>query len=245
MKIPKEDVVLLIALLPNEHQDLYRLVNDMEVLLGISVVRIHDPKNRTPMDVFHDVKFLGNSRIDPCSKILKRDLLRGYIKDNFDPQDTTLYVGIGAHEIDRHLAIRKRWLSDGYKVDFPLLDTKLTKKAAEDICKRLVGYIPELYIKGFAHNNCGGACVKAGKGQWAKLLCFYPEVYKEWEDGEELFRQEVGDYTILKETVGGEVRQLSLKEFRERLHSQWGPLFPHEYIDDEEDTGCKFCDGGL
>lgn len=41
--------------------------------------------------------------------------------------------------------------------------------------------IPNLYLKGFSHNNCGGGCVKAGKGQWRKLFLEFPERFYQWE----------------------------------------------------------------
>lgn len=40
---------------------------------------------RDPWDVFFDSKYLGNSRIAQCSHILKQELSRRYIEENFKP----------------------------------------------------------------------------------------------------------------------------------------------------------------
>ena len=43
---------------------------------------------------------------------------------------------------------------------------------------------PRLYLLGFPHNNCGGACVRQGKDEWKRLLIHFPERYaarEQWE----------------------------------------------------------------
>ena len=43
---------------------------------------------------------------------------------------------------------------------------------------------PRLYLLGFPHNNCGGACVRQGRAEWERLYKCFPERYQareEWE----------------------------------------------------------------
>ncbi len=105
----------------------------------------------------------------------------------------------------------------------------------------------------FSHNNCGGACIKAGKKEWVRLLWFLPDVYQEWESNEIKFRELHGDYTILTENRKGVKLNLSLTELRNRFEKHFtetnrtldnfNKLEIYKILKDVEyDTGCKFCD---
>ncbi|MGL5806817.1 MAG: hypothetical protein ACRC11_15490, partial [Xenococcaceae cyanobacterium] len=80
---------------------------------------------------------------------------------------------------------------------------------------------PRLYQLGFAHANCGAFCVKAGKAQFANLLKHFPERYKYHEQQEQEFRELLGrrDIGILREQKNGELKIISMAEFRERIES--------------------------
>jgi hypothetical protein len=80
---------------------------------------------------------------------------------------------------------------------------------------------PKLYAQGFAHANCGGACVRGGQGQWALLLEKNPARYREWEAEEHKTRVFLGkDVTILRDRRGGKVRPMTLEEFRNRIQAK-------------------------
>ena len=64
-----------------EDEDLYRFNRDVEFLVG-KKIRTFDQKMDI-WDVFHKQRFLGNSRIDPCSKYLKRVPLRRTLEQEF------------------------------------------------------------------------------------------------------------------------------------------------------------------
>ena len=64
-----------------EDEDLYRFNRDVEQLVG-KKIRIFD-QNMDIWDIFHKQRFLGNSRIDPCSKYLKRVPLRKSLEQEF------------------------------------------------------------------------------------------------------------------------------------------------------------------
>jgi hypothetical protein len=83
---------------------------------------------------------------------------------------------------------------------------------------------PALYLDGYPHNNCGGACILAGIKQWAGLLHDNPTLYRESEEKEQLFLAELRrrgrtEITILKDRRGGEVNNLSLRQLREEIEA--------------------------
>ena len=82
---------------------------------------------------------------------------------------------------------------------------------------------PRLYALGFAHNNCGGGCVKAGVGHFAHLYRALPEVFAEWERNEETLRGQLGDVAILRDRTGGATKPLPLVQLRRRLEAGYEP----------------------
>lgn len=248
---PDANIVLLMAWLPNEHPDVLRLVGECERLTGLKVQFIGT--GETPMQVFHRVGMLGNSRVDPCSRILKREAIADYIADHYDPTDTMIAIGITAHEatrVDRRIAIRANWSARGWQTIFPLeYDETLTRERQLELCQELCGWVPEMYQLGFEHHNCGGACVKAGKRQWSMLLWHYPHVYSEWEAGETAFRANHGkDVSILRDewTRNGErgSTPLTLYDFRVRMQAKWASMLPgFDPFDGLDSTpACVYCE---
>lgn len=263
---PRQEIDFVMARLPNEDADVWRLCEAIEDITGIAITYIGD--GRDPWDVFHEVKYLGNSRVDPCSDRLKRKVVREYITSRYAPGEAIIYTGIGAAEIDRHLAIKRRWGEAGYATAFPLLDyPQFTRQWQMQFCQNMVGFVPLLYRLGFDHNNCGGGCIKAGQAQWARLLWYSRQgvlkthegvpTFDWWRDNETAFREQHGDYTILRDWQDGgraQFRGLTLAEFERRMDQRWGGYLPgfaglmsgfdfEASIKDLEDAaGCSFCD---
>lgn len=91
---------------------------------------------------------------------------------------------------------------------------------------------PRAYALGFPHNNCGGGCVRAGQGQFKKLLQLNPERYAVWEQKEEELREHLDkDVSILRDRRGGKSKPLTLRAFRERVEGN-GP------VENDEIGGC-------
>lgn len=180
---PFDTITLLFTDTKMEDEDLYRFLDETEKALGLPITKIAD--GRTPWEVFRDVRYLGNSRIDPCSKILKRELAIDWLKANKDPKDTICYPGIDWSEEHRYLRAKARHAELGWRYEAPMCEAPyLTKK---DMLDRLSSYEikpPRLYEMGFPHNNCGGFCVKAGKAHFKLLLEQLPERYKYHEEQE-------------------------------------------------------------
>ena len=198
-----------------EDEDLYRFLDEAAENIGAKLVRLVE--GRDPWQVFFDVRFLGNTRVDPCSRILKRELIRKWVEDNYRPDEATLVLGIDWSEIHRLGPVQRHW--HPYKVEAPLTEPPYITK--QDWLERLESKgiePPRLYRMGFPHNNCGGFCVKAGHTQFLKLLRQMPARYSEHEQKEQEIREYLdADVSILRDRTGGELKPLTLREFRERI----------------------------
>jgi hypothetical protein len=214
-----------------EDEDTYKFIDAVVKKIGGTYVYLNE--GRDIWEVFKDAKFLGNSRIAKCSHELKQKPAWEWVNNNCDPKNTIIYVGIDWTEIHRLPAIEKNY--SPYVVKAPLTEPpyidkdELIKLAEKDGLP-----IPKLYTLGFPHNNCGGGCVRAGHGQFKKLLQIMPERYAVWEQKEEEVRQHIGkDVSILNDRSGGGPRRpLTLAQFRNRVENQI------EEIDELDIGGC-------
>jgi hypothetical protein len=199
-----------------EDEDLYRFLEETTLKLGIPLTNYSD--GRDIWEVMKDHRFLSNSRVDHCSGDLKRRMSRKFIKQ-FKPDECIIYLGFDWTEMNRFEKAQKAWLP--YKIESPLCNKPYIDKEdmklmiAEDGIK-----LPRLYEMGFQHNNCGGGCVKAGIGHFAKLLDVFPERFKVWEDHENEIREFLGkDVTILRRTRDGVKSRLTLEMLRKERES--------------------------
>lgn len=211
----KEGVVLLFADTLIEDPTLYDFLDASESSLGLPVTRIAD--GRTPFEVFRDVRFLGNSRIDPCSRILKRDLLNKWREDNCDPDVTVTHFGLDFNEPHRLKRVRELhapWKVEAYLTQRPVVTKEEMLKEIRDD-----GLEPcDLYRHGFSHANCGGGCIKSGIAQFSLLFRTHPDRFAVWEDAENRMRTELQkDISILKDRRGGTAKPLTLEALRKRL----------------------------
>lgn len=224
-KYGARNVVLLFADTLIEDADLYRFLKDAARNIGVPITRIAD--GRTPWQVFEDVRFIGNSRVDPCSMHLKRDLIRAWLDANCDPSRTTVYVGLGWYEPGRVEKLMARNASNKFRHECPMAegpfldpDEVLAWMEREGIRR------PALYAEGFTHNNCGGFCVKAGQAHFKLLLDKRRDYYLFNESEEERLRALGINGTVLTDRRGGAERKaaglpekipLTLRQFRLRV----------------------------
>lgn len=211
----KENTILVFADTLIEDEDLYRFLRETTQSLGAELLTLSD--GRDPWGVFHDERFLGNSRIDPCSKVLKRSLIRDWLEQNRSPKDSVIYLGIDWTESHRLDAAQKYW--GDWVVEAPMCDAPyLHKTEMLDALKEEGIEVPRLYKMGFPHNNCGGFCVKSGESQFHLLLKTMPERYKEHEEKEQKLREYLGkDVAILRDRKTKE--PMTMRAFRERVES--------------------------
>lgn len=198
-----------------EDADLYRFLHEGAANLGLEVTVLRE--GRTIWEVFFDERFLGNHRVDPCSKILKRQLLDKWHKENCAPDDSTVYLGYTWDEMHRVTRTQKRMLP--FVATAPLCEPPEISKAQAFAWLAETGIKPpRLYGMGFSHNNCGGFCIKAGQAHFEKLWRTMPERYLYHEQKEQDIRAYLGkDVSILREQRYGKDRPLTMRDFRERL----------------------------
>jgi len=187
-------------------------------------------EGRDPWEVFRDRKFLGNSRIDPCSIKLKREVLAAWRDANANPDEDVFIVGIGTDESHRYDRLAVRMAEDGWRYEAPLIGTiegeipfvYLTKASIER---------PRLYRKGYIHNNCGGYCIKGGHAHYQNRFSVDRDRY----EYDAMMERKLATYlgkpvTMLTDRAGDNVKKpMSLDDFADRILSDpQTPLFPYE-----------------
>jgi len=222
-----------------EDADLYRFLQEAAENVGGELVWIKE--GRTPWEVFKDVRYLGNSRLDPCSRVLKREPAKKWVHETYpDPASVNLWLGMNWDEEHRLERSKKFW--EPYQVGSLLMETPWL--IHQDLIDLLNGEgikPPRLYELGFPHNNCGGGCVKAGHSHFRHLLKNLPEVYAEWERNEkEIQKYLQKDVTILRDRSGGTSTPLSLEQLRKREDSDcslfdWGGCGCFAVSEEEDD----------
>lgn len=223
-----DNVTLLFTDTRFEDWDTYRFLEEAAHNTGARLITIAD--GRTPWDVYYAERFLGNSRIDPCSKILKRKLFDAWLTDNCDPNETVVYVGIDWSEANRMYGrngkdgLKQRKAKDGWNFEAPLCHgCDLTKADMLQAARRDRLEVSRAYESGFKHDNCGGRCCKAGQAHWALMLKERPERFYEEEQREQDFRAWLNqDVAMMKVQENGQRRPLTLKELREKLEAKEG-----------------------
>jgi len=207
------NMLLLFADTKTEDEDLYRFIKEAADDIGCSYLCLAD--GRDIWQIFNDVKFLGNSMIDPCSRILKRQLIKSWLYRNMHPDTTEIYIGMDYSEGQRFERAKNFW--GKWRIHAPLLDKPYMDKNAMFAEMEQAGIdVPRLYEMGFPHNNCGGFCVKAGKSQFKLLWEKMPDRYAYHERKEQEIRKVLGEVTVVKESRKGVSTPITLRDLRLR-----------------------------
>lgn len=74
-----------------EDEDLYRFLRESSPLIGGTLEWVSAGKNI--WQTFEDPRYMGNTRVDPCSRVLKREMARKWIEERFEPDEVILYIG--------------------------------------------------------------------------------------------------------------------------------------------------------
>lgn len=260
----KENCTFVMAAVSDDEGSSRQFVSDVEKLLNIEIIRVTIGGEVLPRktwakysiwDVFYYTGMIGNTLADPCSRILKREVLRDYMR-KIKTGDEVLHVGITAGEIDRMLAVTANWKRESVKVMSELADDpKITREYSIAECKRLLGYVPTNYTINMNHNNCGkgekgvGFCVKGGFKEKAILLWHDRPTYI-YHETMELSHQQIFGHTstIMKreKNVGGKrvAVPITLRAFRLECETKWRGMLPgFDPFDGLDETpGCRSCD---
>lgn len=235
-KYGTDNVLLLFADTLMEDVDLYRFMDEVVEFLGCEIVKLC--YGQTPWELFRSERFVGNTRIDLCSRILKRDLLNKWLDTNYgkviDKQvyrsdgtpsmyasgeplttkervlDAEAHLGIDFSEHHRLTRVNERMKPWVYRSTL-VEEGRIVNK---DFSETFGIERPRLYTLGFSHNNCGGFCVKAGLGHFKNLWEKLPERYLMHEETELKLMEEVGTKPFLRKRTGGTIRYISMRDYR-------------------------------
>ena len=232
-----ESVVNIFADTLIEHKDLYDFNERAADILGVPITRLS--LGLTPWQLFRKEGLIGNDRFPICSTKLKREPLNEWMEQHYamDSEQAemlfepgTVVLGFDFSEYHRVVDFQNQHPS--WRVRAPMTEGPLWDKCRMISEAEKLGFkTSTLYKLGFPHNNCGGACVKAGISHFVHLYKMPPEKFKEWET-EELATQEAfrlrgvssWQFAILKDRRGGETKPLPLRDLRLRIES--GETFP-------------------
>lgn len=199
-----------------EDFDLYRFLNETKSFFGKEIISLNNGLNIWQAQ--HIAFYQANSQVDPCSRILKREQFKKYMKKNYKPEDSCLVLGIDGSEKHRTQGFEDNHRP--YRVYCPLIESATTREDILDILDKIGINPPRLYEADFKHNNCGGFCVKSGQKQAAQLLKHFPENYKWHEEKQEaLFTLMEQKKPTIRKTTNGILEYLSLKDFREMVQA--------------------------
>lgn len=179
-RFPDDNIVMYFTDTLWEDEDLYRFIHEASDKLRLPMLK--HSRGITPPQLMVQQRFMANSRVGTCSKILKMKVSSDYLKKGIVPEieewhnkkylrngdfitGATLYFGIGWDEAHREGPIKANWKP--FEVEMPLMDEVIDN----DEVLAIYGIRqPRLYDMQFSHNNCKGRCVKAGQGHFKNLL---------------------------------------------------------------------------
>jgi 3'-phosphoadenosine 5'-phosphosulfate sulfotransferase (PAPS reductase)/FAD synthetase len=207
---PEDSITLYFNDTKTESPELYKFLETTTKYFNLELVI--DSDGRDIWDVFKDRKFIGNSRVDICSDVLKRSRAHKFIKQ-FSPVSTVVCTGFSWSEKDRLDRAMDHWKP--YLLIAPLIEGWVdTDIYSKELIQRSGIQKPEHYELGFPHFNCGGFCVKAGLDQFSLLLEKLPEVYMYHEGREKELIEVYGLKPFLRKSVNGEILYLTMEQFR-------------------------------
>ncbi|MBK3745686.1 phosphoadenosine phosphosulfate reductase family protein [Paraburkholderia aspalathi] len=225
-KYGRENVLLVFCDTLIEDPDLYRFIEEGSRALGCELIKLQD--GRDPWQVFLKEKYMGNSRIAPCTVELKGKTFAKWLSKSYAPDECVIHFGFDWTEAHRLSKAQQNWapytcvsLLNGP----PYLSREQVFQIVDDYDIEL----PRLYDLGFSHNNCGGFCVRAGQAHYRNLLEKLPEVYTRHENSQErLFEQVPNARPFLRIIRNKQAYYLSLRQFREHLE-RGGEFDPSEH----------------
>lgn len=176
--------------------------------------------------LFNARNMVASGQRDTCSEDLKRKLTWRFLKERGGSETTALVLGIDwqeDHRLDNGTGggVVPRYRKRGWTVWAPMVDKPWLTPPDVRAWVRLEGLpLPRLYSEGFAHNNCGGFCVKAGDGAVLWLLQRRPDLYAYHEGEEAAFnaaRPDKPPAAVFTPYVDGSRRPMTMREIRERV----------------------------
>lgn len=224
-----------------EDDDNYRFLDECRRRWQMPITVLTE--GRTPYEIGTDQHIIPNQKVAPCTFRLKIELFRDLL-EKLD-RNLTVHIGYDYSEVHRCEATRTAYNALGYGVDFPLLWKPYETRPYTFVVKEDWGIDPpRMYGMGYTHANCGGMCVKQGQGDWLRTLINFPDRYRRVENWEREMRERFKmSYALLRDSRNGEVKPLTLEDFRER-HQRERDIQPLLFDLDSGQSGCVYCGVG-
>lgn len=152
-----------------EHPDNVRFLADLERWYGQEIIHLHSEKYGSTWEVWEDRSYLAGVDGAPCTGILKVEPRLAFQR----PDDVHVF-GYTADGPDVKRANRLRLNYPDMKIETPLIDGGLDKRACLAMVENAGIKLPVLYALGFPNNNCI-PCVKAtSPAYWALVRKSFP-----------------------------------------------------------------------
>lgn len=172
-----------------EHPDNDRFARDCEGWFGTSIQRataIEYAGNSgagSTFCVFHTDRYLVGPSGARCTRVLKKG-----VREALEHRYTHHVFGYTSEEQDRV----DRFIDGNAHIRLllPLIEEHLTKADCLALVQRAGIRLPQMYLLGYANNNCVG-CVKGGAGYWNKIRKDFPQVFERMARTEELLGRTV------------------------------------------------------
>lgn len=156
-----------------EHADNSRFLSDLEVWYGVPIERIRSEKYSSTWQVWEDRGYLAGIEGAPCSGLLKLEPRLAFQR----PGDLHVF-GYTADRSDVLRANRFRLNWPDTRIETPLIDGGLDKRACLQMVENAGIKVPVLYRLGFPNNNCI-PCVKASSpSYWALVRLRFPAEFE-------------------------------------------------------------------
>lgn len=187
-----------------EDDDNYRFLDDLERHFAMPITRLIS--GLTPLDDADNEHIIPNQKLAKCSNHLKVDVIKAYVQDwQANGYAVVMVIGYdwkdaqprGDKPLGRLPGPRKAWGAIGVDVAYPLLDTPVCMDS-NAVVKSWGIKPPRMYQQGYRHANCGGRCVKQGRGDWRRTLINYPARFAEVEAWERKTRATQALHKVLQ-----------------------------------------------
>lgn len=124
--------------------------------------------------MIRDRRYINGPSGAQCTTLLKKRVRQEWERENLTGDDVYVF---GYDKSETNRADRLASNTAEAALEFPLIDSGISKAEAHGICDRLGIKRPVMYDLGYPNNNCIG-CVKGGKGYWNRIRKDFPDVFR-------------------------------------------------------------------
>lgn len=191
-----------------EHPDNLRFMHDCEAWWGKTVTMLHSDKYEDTWDVWEHRRWIAGPDGAPCTGALKVEprLL-------FQRPDDVHVFGYTCDSLDKKRAERLRETFFELRIETPLIDAGLDKRACLAIVEGAGIEIPVLYKLGFPNNNCIPCGKATSPNYWAAMR--------------KHFRPEFDRMAELSRRLGARLARIDdVRIFIDEIPADWPTLNP-------------------